>query len=1129
MQNYNASEELSNFIFQSKYSRFIPSLNRKETFEEAVDRIDAMHTEHLINDYPNAFKNSEFANDYIECIEAYKQKKILGSQRGLQFGGMPILKNNCKLYNCSFTYVDRLEVFKQIEWVLLCGCGVGISVEKQHVDKLPCMCNELSSEVYNHVISDDIEGWSYAINAIINYYFDCGNKYPKFDYSHIRPKGSYITGGFKAPGPDGLRNSILEIEKVLNNAWKNNKYKKLTPLNCTDIIAHLADSVLSGGLRRSALIVLFDHNDSEMINCKTNNWYYTNPQRGRFNMSAALDRDVVKYDDFIKIFNATKQFGEPGFFFRSDSGVGCNPCQPAWASVLTKRGLSTIGEIQEGDEIWSESGWTKVIKKWSTGIKDVHEIRTTGGIFNGTLNHRLVSKGVKIEASDCEVVDSLAGHIVKKQEFIPEIVMDGLVLGDGSVHKASNNLVLLYIGENDTDYFNSEIKDLIVKSRPGVSPKAYEIKTNIKVSELPLTYNRSIPERYMLGDTSTKLSFLRGLYSANGSVVSNRITFKTASSKLRDDLQILLSSVGIRSYFTTNKPRATEFKNGEYTCKESYDVNISVDRNLFVDLIGFIQNYKNDKITTNEPLTKTLSYKVISNTYVSTEEVFDITVDNETHTYWTGGLNVSNCAEIGFKPIDKDGNSGFAFCNLITINGGTVESEEDFYERCKHASTIGTIQASYMDLNFLGDATINIVKDDPLIGVSIAGEMTNPDILLNPKVQQKGAQIIKDQNEKIAKALGINIASRTTCLKPDGTTSLLLGTTPGCHGEHAKHYIRRVQVNKTEDAGIAYKKHNPEAVVESIWSNNHTDDCIMFPITAKEGSIFKSELFGIKQLEVVKNIFENWIIEGMRDPYSTIQNNVSNTVTVPDDQWDDVANYIWENRNTFAGISFIPQTGDLSFNQPPYTEVLMPEELLERYGEGIIFASGLIVDTNNVFNNLWEACDCFNSVGEVISATDADIDNLLNELYNINVDDYVDRPLKDFQQAKANQYAAQYDILSHLGYSDEFIEELIDNEMKIPRSEIKKYLDSTMFPKNISEKRDIMRRFQKFSDKYFDGDDMLMIYALKHVQLFHDWCALTRNYNVIDWNNVKWKNEAISIDETGAMACNGGACEITKL
>ena len=795
--SYNAAEELSNFIFQSKYSKFIPDLNRKETFEESINRIDSMHTEHLFNNYPNAFKNSEFANDYIECIEAYKQKKILGSQRGLQFGGTPILKNNCKLFNCSFTYVDRLEVFKQIEWVLLCGCGVGISVEKQHIDKLPAMCDNLSSEVYTHVISDDIEGWAEAFDAIITYYFNCGSRYPKFDYSKIRPKGAYITGGFKAPGPDGLRKSIVEVEKVLDNIWKNNKDKRLTSLNCTDIISHLADSVLSGGLRRSALIVLFDHDDEEMINCKTGNWFYNNPQRARFNMSAALDRDTIKYDDFIKIFKATKEFGEPGFFFRSNSGVGPNPCQPAWASILTKRGLSTIGEIQEGDEIWSETGWTKVVKKWSTGIKDVYEIRTTGGIFNGTLNHRLVSKGVKIAASNCKIVDSLAGDIVKKQEFIPEIVMDGLVLGDGSVHKASNDLVLLYIGENDTDYFNSEIKDLINKHRPGVSPKAYEIKTNIKVSELPLTYNRSIPERYMLGDTPTKLSFLRGLYSANGSVVSNRITFKTTSSKLRDDLQILLSSVGIRSYFTTNKLKTTKFKNGEYTCKESYDVNIKVDRNLFVNLIGFIQNYKNDKITTNEQLTKTLSYKVVSNTYISTEEVFDITVDNETHTYWTGGLNVSNCCEIGFKPVDKEGNSGFAFCNLVTINGGNIENEEDFYERCKHAATIATVQASYMDFSFLGQPTLNIVKEDPLIGVSIAGEMNTPDILLVPKIQQKGAEIVKNQNEKIAKILNINVSSRTTCIKPKlhSKSIKLLGFLP-----------EKVKLNLLELLGTLYEK-----------------------------------------------------------------------------------------------------------------------------------------------------------------------------------------------------------------------------------------------------------------------------------------------------------------------------------
>ena len=810
--SYNAAEELSNFIFQSKYSKFIPDLNRKETFEESINRIDSMHTEHLFNNYPNAFKNSEFANDYIECIEAYKQKKILGSQRGLQFGGTPILKNNCKLFNCSFTYIDRLEVFKQIEWVLLCGCGVGISVEKQHIDKLPTMCDNLSSEVYTHVISDDIEGWAEAFDAIITYYFNCGSKYPKFDYSKIRPKGAYITGGFKAPGPDGLRKSIVEVEKVLDNIWKNNKDKRLTSLNCTDIISHLADSVLSGGLRRSALIVLFDHDDEEMINCKTGNWFYNNPQRARFNMSAALDRDTIKYDDFIKIFKATKEFGEPGFFFRSNSGVGPNPC-----------------------------------------------------------------------------------------------------------------------------------------------------------------------------------------------------------------------------------------------------------------------------------------------------------------------------CEIGFKPVDKEGNSGFSFCNLVTINGGNIENEEDFYERCKHAATIATVQASYMDFSFLGQPTLNIVKEDPLIGVSIAGEMNTPDILLVPKIQQKGAEIVKNQNEKIAKILNINVSSRTTCIKPDGNTSVLLGITPGCHGEHAKHYIRRVQVNKTEEAGITYKKYNPDAVVESVWSSNHTDDCIMFPITAKEGSIFKSELLGIKQLEVVKNIFENWIISGMRDPNSTIQNNVSNTVTVPNDQWDEVANYIWDNKNIFAGISFIPQSGDMDYNQPPYTEVLMPDELLEQYGEGVIFASGLIVDTNNVFNNLWEACDCFTFKGEKISASEEDIDNFLNDLYNLNEKEYRDKPLKEYQQAKANQYIMQYEVLTQLGYSDEFIDELLDNEMKIPRTEIKKYLNNTMFSKDVSKKREIMKRFQKFSDKYFESNDTLMLHALKHVQLFHDWCDLTRNNTSIDWTTVKWKNEFTSIDETAAATCSGGACEINKI
>ena len=365
----------------------------------------------------------------------------------------------------------------------------------------------------------------------------------------------------------------------------------------------------------------------------------------------------------------------------------------------------------------------------------------------------------------------------------------------------------------------------------------------------------------------------------------------------------------------------------------------------------------------------------------------------------------------------------------------------------------------------------------------------------------------------------------------DGNSSVFLGGTPGCHGEHAPKYIRRVQVNKTEEAGIAYKKVNPHAVVESVWSNNHTDDVIMFPIEAKQGSIFKTDLYGVKQLDVVKNLFENWITPGMVDRNSPIQNNVSNTVTVPYNEWQEVEDYIWENRNVLAGVSFIGATGDLDFTQAPYTAVLTPQEMIEKYGESIIFASGLIVDTIDVFGDLWKACDCFIGKGEKIKASFEDVNNLHNEIYRLNQSEFYDKPHKDYLQAKQDQWTKENEILENLGYSEEFIESLIENEMKIPSSELRKYLDNTQFNDidKLSEKRDVIRRFQKFSDRYFDTDDSQMINALKNVQLYHDWCDITHNYKPIDWTRIKWKHTGINVDETAGAACAGGQCEINRV
>lgn len=1000
------------------------------------------------------------------------------------------------------------------------------------------MPERLNSSVEEYVIGDSIESWSLAIGRLVQYYFNSNVTYPKFDYSKIRPSGSLISGGFIAPGPDGLRNALNKIDSLLSNVHKTTR--RLSPLNCADILSHCADSVLSGGVRRSALAILFSPNDEEMYNSKVGNWFYDNPQRGRYNASVALERSDDNKEVFNKIFESTKEYGEPGFFFRSDSGIGCNPCQPKWATVITKSGISTIGDINIGDEIWSSEGWTKVINKWSTGVKQVNEYRTSGGVFYGTENHKIISKGKKVEVKDCDSIDSLSGEYTKESDFNFQTIMDGLIIGDGFVHNASNNLICLCIGEDDSDYFNSEISSFIRCHRPGINKCAWEVTTTLDYTEVLLKPQARIPERFMHSSKTEIRSLLRGLYTANGSVVKNRITYKTTSPILRDQIQLLLSYLGIDSYYTTNKPKIIKFDNGDYECKESYDINISTDYDKFITLIGFIQQYKTNKILKfkSNPKNRKFNRKLIYIKPVSEEEVFDLTVDNSSHTYWTGGLNVSNCFEIGFKPVleiqKPDGVSkqtGIQFCNLISISGKESTTEEKFYKQCKAAATIGTIQATYNSFPFLGEVTEQLAKNDPLIGVSISGIMMNPDILLNENILRKGAEIIKEQNSKIANLLRINPASRTTCIKPDGNISTLTGNTPGCHGQHAKRYIRRVQVNKEEEAGKVYAKYNPKAVVESVWSNNHTDNCIMFAIESDDNVKTKSELLGIKQLEVIKLLYNNWILPGMVDPTNPVCNNVSNTVIVPNQDWHRVKDWVWNNKNFIAGVSFIPSTGDITFTQPPYSEVFIPEELVEMYGDGVIFASGLIVDAEKTFGNLWKACDTFNYKGEKLYSTVEDAKEFIKELNVAEDPSYLNKPHSEWVKANSIQYNNWVKVLSILGYTEEFIDEILDSDIEIPIAEIQKYLDKTAFTniKNLNTKRDIMRRMKKFGDTYFGEDYSTMIEALKYVQLYHDWCDITRNYTPIDWTTVKWKKVLIDADTTGAQACSGGQCDITKI
>lgn len=325
-------------------------------------------------------------------------------------------------------------------------------------------------------------------------------------------------------------------------------------------------------------------------------------------------------------------------------------------------------------------------------------------------------------------------------------------------------------------------------------------------------------------------------------------------------------------------------------------------------------------------------------------------------------MTFNPCVEVGMWPVDeKTGKSGWQGCNLSTINCSSVVDEEDFYERCKAAAVIGTLQAGFTGLDYLGDTSKAIFDREALLGVSLTGIMEKHELVLTEKVLKKGAKIAVDTNKELAKKININQAARVTCLKPEGTSSSMLGTSSGIHPHHAKRYIRHVQANILEPPYQYFKSYNPQACEKSSWSANDTDEVVKFPIEVPDGSKLKNQLPAVEMLGVVKDAQRNWVHSGKNRSLCTqdfLSHNVSNTVTVQPEEWEDVTKFIYNNRKFFAGISLIPQSGDKDYPQAPFTTVYTSREIVKEYGDAALWCSGLIELGLNAFeNNLWAACD----------------------------------------------------------------------------------------------------------------------------------------------------------------------------
>ena len=454
-------EILSDIVVYNKYAKYLPKKQRRETWKELVTRNKNMH----MSKFP-ALK------DEIESV--YKlvyDKKVLPSMRSLQFAGKPIDINNSRIFNCSFLPIDHWRSFSEVMFLLLSGCGVGYSVQNHHVEKLPEI--RIPKKTRRFLVGDSIEGWAIAVKALMKSYFGITTARPIFDFRDIRPKGAeLITVGGKAPGPEPLKECLFQIQKVLD---RKEDGEQLRAIEAHDIICHIADAVLSGGIRRAALISLFDLHDNEMLMCKHNSWWELNPQRGRANNSAVVIRHKVRKKDFFTLWEkiVASNSGEPGIYFSNDKDWGTNPCceialRPFQFCNLTEVNVSNVESQEDLNTRVKAAAFLGTLQTSYTDFHYLRDIwkRTTEkdalvgvgmtGIASGAVLSLDLEEAAKEAKKTNEEVAKLIG--VNKAARVTTVKPSGtssLVLGTSSgIHAWHNDFYIrrIRLGKNESLY-----------------------------------------------------------------------------------------------------------------------------------------------------------------------------------------------------------------------------------------------------------------------------------------------------------------------------------------------------------------------------------------------------------------------------------------------------------------------------------------------------------------------------------------------------------------------------------------------------------------------------------------------------------------------------------------------------
>jgi ribonucleoside-triphosphate reductase (thioredoxin) len=455
------SQILSEITTHLKYAKYVPEKNRRETWDELVTRNKEMH----LKKFPHLAEEIEAAYKFVY------DKKVLPSMRSMQFAGKPIEINNARIFNCSYLPIDDYRAFSEIMFLLLSGCGVGYSVQSHHVENLPEVRKPLKWKRY--LVGDSIEGWADAIRMLTKAYFGFTSTGPLFDFRDIRAKGaSLITVGGKAPGPEPLKIALVHMQAIFD---RKKDGEKLTTLEAHDIICHLADAVLSGGIRRAALIALFNLHDQDMLTCKFGNWWENNPQRGRANNSAVLLRSKITKETFLDLWKKIEasNSGEPGFLFTNDKEAGTNPCAEINLKANQFCNLCEINasDIDSQEEYNARAKAAAFIGTLQASYTDFHYLRSVWqkttekeallgigmtGIASGAVLNLDMKQAAKVASEENARVASILG--INKAARVTTVKPSGttsLVLGTSSgIHAWHDDYYMrrIRVGKNEALY-----------------------------------------------------------------------------------------------------------------------------------------------------------------------------------------------------------------------------------------------------------------------------------------------------------------------------------------------------------------------------------------------------------------------------------------------------------------------------------------------------------------------------------------------------------------------------------------------------------------------------------------------------------------------------------------------------